>query len=39
MNQLLEARLYDGLIVYLDDIIFWANTLEELRENMLWAIQ
>ena len=39
MNQILEAKLYEGLIVYLDDIIFWANSLEELRSNMLWAIQ
>ena len=39
MNQLLHDRLYKDLFVYLDDIIIWSDTKEELREIILWAVK
>jgi hypothetical protein len=34
MNQLIHPIIYEKGIVYLDDIILWADTLEEMEENL-----
>ena len=31
MNELMAPYLYKGIIVYLDDIILWADSLDELE--------
>ena len=34
MNQLIHPIIYEKGVVYLDDIILWADTLEEMEENL-----
>jgi len=35
----LEEKLYNDLFIYLDDIIIWADSQQELRNLILWCVE
>jgi len=37
MNKVLKELIYENAIVYLDDIICWADSLDEM-EDIIWRI-